>query len=630
MSAPVAKNEQTLKWIIRIISLTILIFQIYAMSMAKVPVMVHRLCFLALVMLLIFVKPARSKWERITQLVFIPILVLHVIYYVLNTERIVLRIPYVDNVTSLDIFFGVALVIILLEATRRCAGWGLTSICGIAIAYAFLGSYLPGALAHRGASLVTFTELQVLSPGGIFGQPIGAIIAFVFYFIVFTSFLEASGAGQLFIDGALSVAGRTRGGPAKASVIASGAMGSISGSAVANVAATGAFTIPLMKRTGFQPHVAGAIEAAASTGGQLMPPIMGAAAFVMAEITGIPYAKIALSALVPALLFYSSVFFQVDLYAKKTGLVGLKKEQLPSLKESTKRFGHLMIPLILLIYYIFSGASLMTAGLKSTIWLIALSFLRKETRMWPMRCLDALTNGFKSLPGMTIPCAAAGIIVGIVIDSNLGIKFSELFLILAGGNKLLTLIAIMFVCIILGMGMPTISAYIIVVLLMVPNVIQLGVPILAAHLFVFYFALMSFVTPPVALAAYTAAGIAESDASKTGWRAFGFVLAGFLIPFILVYNQALILEGPVTDIIAVIFTSLVGIYVLAGAVAGIYLVEASIWERGVGAIAAMLLVVPELVTDLLGLAVVAGLFAVQFFKLRRQRLSLQNSAGGGS
>lgn len=604
-------------WAERGLAISVLVFQLMAMSFAMVPVMVHRLVFLSLCMLLVCIKPVKSQWEKISNWIMVPFMVVQISYVLLQSERITTRIAFIDDPTSMDLLLGVALIFIIMEATRRVAGMSLAVIVSIFMVYGFLGPWIPGPLGHRGFDLASFIDTQVLSPGGIFGQPIGAVIAYVFYFILFTAFLEVSGGGKLFIDFALRVAGWARGGPAKAAIIASGAMGTISGSAVANVVGVGAFTIPLMKRTGFAPHVAGGIEAAASTGGQLMPPIMGAAAFVMAEITGISYGQIALAAAIPAVLYYLSIFFQVDFYAQSVGLRGMSKAELPNLKESVKQYGHLMIPLAALVIFMGIGNSLMAAGLKSTVMLIVLSFLRKETRMLPMKCLDGLVSAIRTLPAVAVPCAAAGIIIGVVISTNLGLQFSSFFLALAAGNQLVTLIAIMVVCIILGMGMPTISAYIIVVLLMVPTVIQMGIPVLAAHMFVFYFALLSFVTPPVALAAYTASGIAQADAAKTGWLAFQFTIGGFLIPFIIANDQALLMQGPAYWIVWRTLITVLGIYVLGGAAMGWYFIKAKAWERILGAVGALLLVIPWTVTDYAGLIVCLFVLLTQYRKARK-------------
>ena len=613
-------------WAERALAVSILIFQLMAMSFAIVPVMIHRTVFLSLCMLLVCIRPAKTKWEKLTNWAMGTIMVLQIAYTLWETERITMRIPFIDDPTSMDLFFGIALILIIMETTRRAAGLSLTVIVAVFLAYGFLGPWIPGALGHRGFTLADFVDTQVLSPGGIFGQPIGAVIAYVFYFILFTSFLEVSGGGKLFIDFALRVAGWARGGPAKAAVIASGAMGTISGSAVANVVGVGAFTIPLMKRMGFAPHVAGGIEAAASTGGQLMPPVMGAAAFVMSEVTGISYGQIALSAAIPAVLYYLGIFFQVDFYAQSAGLRGMTKAELPDLKESTRRYGHLMIPLFALIYFMGIGNSLMSAGLKATVMLIVLSFLRKDTRMFPMKCLDGLVYAIKTLPSVAIPCAAAGIIIGIVISSNLGLQFSSFFIAMAAGSTFLTLLAIMVVCIILGMGMPTISAYIIVVLLMVPSVIQLGVPLLAAHMFVFYFSLLSFVTPPVALAAYTASGIANADAAKTGWLAFQFTLGGFIIPFVIANDQALLMQGPIYWIIWRTLITALGIYVLGGAAMGWYFTKATVFERVLGVFAAVLLVIPSAITDYVGLALCIFVLVIQ----HRKAAKLKKIASGES
>ncbi|MDR7869001.1 MAG: TRAP transporter permease [Sporomusaceae bacterium] len=604
-------------WAERGLAVAVLVFQLMAMSFAMVPVMVHRLIFLSLCMLLVCLKPAKSTWEKFTNWTMGVIMVVQIGYVLLSTERITTRIPFIDDPTTMDLILGVALIAIIMEVTRRVAGLSLAIIVAVFMAYGFLGPWIPGPLGHRGADVANFIDNQVLSPGGIFGQPIGAVIAYVFYFVLFTAFLEVSGGGKLFIDFALRIAGWARGGPAKAAVIASGAMGTISGSAVANVVGVGAFTIPLMKRTGFAPHVAGGIEAAASTGGQLMPPVMGAAAFVMAEITGISYFQIALAAAIPAVLYYLSIFFQVDFYAQKTGLKGIPKADLPNLKESVIKYGHLMIPLGALVVFMGIGNSLMAAGLKATVMLIVLSFLRKETRMLPMKCLDGLVSAIRTLPSVAVPCAAAGIIIGVVISTNLGLQFSSFFLAMAAGNQLLTLIAIMGVCIILGMGMPTISAYIIVVLLMVPTVIQMGIPVLAAHMFVFYFALLSFVTPPVALAAYTASGIAQADAAKTGWLAFQFTLGGFIIPFIIANDQALLMQGPAYWIIWRTIISVLGIYVLGGAAMGWYFTNATAIERVLGVLAAILLVIPLAITDYAGLALCIIVLVYQYRKARK-------------
>lgn len=600
-----------------LLAVAILVFQVLAMSFAIVPVLIHRIIFLALVLLMVFTRPGKTMWDKACNWFSTPFLLALIAYVLVHTERIVTRIAFIDDLTELDMFFGVLLIVLIMEATRRVAGFALTIIVAVFITYAFVGDYLPGIFSHGGFSYTNFIDTQIFSPGGVFGIPIGAVIAYVFYFILFTSFLEVSGGGQLFTDTAVRVAGWARGGPAKAAVIASACEGTISGSAIANVVGSGAFTIPLMKRTGVAPHFAGAVEAAASTGGQLMPPVMGAAAFVMAEITGISYPEIALAAAIPAVLYFLGIFFQVDFFAQREGLVGLKRSELPDLAASAKKYGHLMIPLGALVYFMATGNSLMASGMKATVLLIVLSFLRKDTRMLPMKCLEAIRSGMQSMPSIAVPCAAAGIIIAIVIGTNLGLQFSSALLAMAAGNQFVSLIATMIVCIILGMGMPTVSAYIIVVLLMVPTIIQMGVPVLATHMFVFYFALLSFVTPPVALASYTAAGIARADASKTGWAAFQLCFSGFLIPFVIVNDQALLMMGPAYWIVWRVLTTILGIYVLSGAVMGWYFTKATVMERVLGLTAAILLVIPTAITDYIGIALCVFVLFVQHRKARK-------------
>lgn len=602
------------RYALGIITIALVVFQLLAMTLAIIPVMAHRMIFLSLVLLILFIREPKSLYQKITNYISIPALIAVIIYATINSDRIQTRIVFVDKLFTFDEVFGIILILMVLEATRRLAGNVLLGLVVGFMIFGFLGPVIPGVLAHSGFSIRTFIESNFMSSGGIFGAPISAVIAYVFYFLLFTAFLEHSGGGKLFIDTAMRIAGRSRGGTAKASVIASGAMGMISGSAVANVVAVGSLTIPLMKKNGFDGESSGGIVAAASTGGQLMPPIMGAAAFIMAETTGISYGTIALGAALPAFFYYFGIFSQVDFYAQRNNLQGLKKDQLPDLKESVKKYGHLMIPLFLLIYYIAVGSSIMAAGLKSTALLIVLSFIRKETRMMPKKIMKALLATASGLPAIAIPCAAAGIIISTVITSNLATKFSSLFVSMAGGNVFISLLAVMVVCIILGMGMPTISAYIIVSMLLVPTLIELGIPVLAANLFAFYFALLSFVTPPVALSAYTAAGISNSDPSKTGWKAFRFTFAGFIIPFVFAFDPALLLEGGVLWILWSFITTCIGVWMLAGAFSNWYLVKASKVEKIIGAFAAIVLIIPTPVTDIIGLLCALAVILMSYKK----------------
>lgn len=588
------------KYITILVAICLFTFQMLAMSFAIIPVMAHRMIFLALVLLLVYIRKPNNLYEKISNYISVPLLLAIIVYAVLNSQRIATRIVFVHQLLFVDKFFGICLIILLLEATRRIGGNVLFGLVLLFVVYGFLGKNIPGPLSHSGFSIKTFIESNFMSTGGIFGSPTGAVIEYVFYFLLFTAFLEVSGGGKLFIDASLKVAGRSRGGTAKAAVIAAGLMGMISGSAVANVVAVGSLTIPIMKDNNFEDEVSGGIMAAASTGGQLMPPIMGAAAFVMAETIGLSYGKIAIAAALPAFFYYLGIFLMVDMYAQKNGLKGLSKDKLPNIKESVKTYGLTLIPLVVLVYYIAIGKSIMTSCINSTVLLIVLSLFRKETRMLPKKILEALVLTIKGLPSITVPCAAAGIIISTVISSSLATKFSSVFVEISHGNIMINLIATMIVCIILGMGMPTISSYIIVSMLLVPTIVGLGIPVLAAHMFAFYFALLSFVTPPVALCAYTAAGIAGSDPSRTGWRAFKYTFAGFIVPYIFIFDQALLLEGNYLNIIWDFVTTALAIWVLAGAIQGWYFAKASILWRFIGLIGAILMITPSQIQDIIG------------------------------
>jgi TRAP transporter 4TM/12TM fusion protein len=534
------------------------------------------------------------------------------IYLILNFQRFSTRIPFVHSATAWDIFLGISLVILLLEACRRTVGLSLTVIAILFIVYGFAGKYMPGLLAHRGLSVERFVDLQVLSPNGIFGLPIGVSAELVFYFILFGAFLERSGGGELFSDLAYSVTGRFRGGAAKTSVVSSALYGTISGSAVANVVVDGMITIPLMKRSGFNPAFASAVEAVASTGGQIMPPVMGAAAFILAQIVGVSYWEVAIAAAIPACLYYVALYFAIDFESVKRGLLGLSKAELPDVKTGLKLRIHLLIPLAIMVYYIVSGeVTPVTAAFRAILVTVAVSFLRKATRMGPQRLLAALEKGGKEAGSVAVPCAVAGVVIGVVINSGLGLKFTDLMIYFSGGVLIITLILVMVAVIILGMGMPTSAAYLLAAILMAPALINLGVAPLAAHMFIFYFAVISMITPPVALAAYAAASIGEADLWETGIAAFKIAIPGFLIPFIFVYDNGLLLKGPWVEIVWRTLITIIGVIGLAGSIMGYYARRTTLFDRVLLFIGSILLILPEKITDFMGLAILAGLFFLQ-------------------
>jgi TRAP transporter 4TM/12TM fusion protein len=575
----------------------------------------------------ILAKPLSGKSRVLRGLdVLVVILLFGVgLYTILSFERISTRIPFVHELIHLDYIAGVILVVVLMEVCRRTVGNSLTVVAGVFILYAFGGGYIPGLLGHRGLSLQGFIDLQVLSNNGIYGLPVGVSAELVFYFILFGAFLERSGGGALFSDLGFFFTGKFRGGAAKMSVVSSALYGTISGSAVANVVVDGMFTIPMMKRSGFRGSFAAAVEAVASTGGQIMPPIMGAAAFILAQILGISYWKVALAAVIPALLYYVALYAAIDLKALQEGLRGLPRSELPDVRPGLKMRIHLLFPLILIVYYIISfSVTPVTAAIRAIAAVFLVSFLRRATWMGPGKVLGALEKGAKEAVTVAVPCAVAGLIIGVVIYSGLGLKFTDLMISLSGGKLYLALILVMLAVIVLGMGMPTSAAYLVGAILLAPLLVKLGVNPLAAHMFIFYFAVISMITPPVALAAFAAAAISEADLWETGIQAFKIALPGFLIPYVLVYNPGLILEGPVWDIIWGAFTTLIGVIALAGAVIGFFFRRERTWERIVLLIGALLLIVPEVITDFIGMVMVGGIIVIQLRRpseIARQKLT---------
>jgi TRAP transporter 4TM/12TM fusion protein len=594
------------------------LFQVYAVLVGFLHPLILYPIHVTFAITLVFLNfPASKEWKAGRVLdAFLAVFTFAIgIYLILNFQRYSTRIPFVHSPTGMDIFLGVSLVVLLMEACRRTVGLSLTVIAILFIAYGFAGQYMPGLLAHRGLSIERFVDLQVLSPNGIFGLPIGVSAELVFYFILFGAFLERSGGGELFSDLAYSVTGRVRGGAAKTSVVSSALYGTISGSAVANVVVDGMITIPLMKRSGFNASFASAVEAVASTGGQIMPPVMGAAAFILAQIVGVSYWQVAIAAAIPACLYYVALYFAIDFESVKRGFKGLTKEELPDVRSGLKLRIHLIIPLIILVYYIISGeVTPVTAVLRAVMATIALSFLRKATMMGPTRMLSALEKGAKESVSVAIPCAVAGVVIGVIINSGLGLKFTDLMIYLSGGVLIITLILVMVAVIILGMGMPTSAAYLLAAILMAPALVNLGVTPLAAHMFIFYFAVISMITPPVALAAYAAASIGGADLWDTGIAAFKIAIPGFLIPFIFVYDNGLLLKGPWVEIVWRTIISIIGVIGLAGSIMGYYARRTTLFDRILLFIGSILLIVPERTTDFIGLAVLIGLFFLQRYR----------------
>ena len=528
----------------------------------------------------------------------------------------------INGATDLDIVFGVILIAVVMYLAWRTVGWALTILSGIFVLYALAGPYMPDIIAHRGYDIAYITNYISWTSESIFGTCVSACVSFVALYIIFGELLDKFGAGQFFIDVAYALTGRMKGGPAEASVVSSALMGSINGSAVANVVTTGTFTIPLMKKVGYRSEFAGAVEAVASTGGQLLPPVMGAAAFVMADLTGIPYSTIIIAAIIPGILYYLSLGVSVYLEADKRGLGAESSENLPKIGLVLKEGWYYAIPIIVLIVALLGfGLSANYSALYSIAVLLVIGFVKEwvTNRRLPFReVYDALVKASLSTVSVTAACACAGIVIGIVSMTGIGIKFTSIVFQLSGGNLVLMLILVMLACIVMGMGLPSTAAYIIAATVGVPSLVAAGIPELAANFFVFYFAIMSFITPPVAVAAYAAAGLADCSASKTGWLAFMLGLPGFIIPYVYVYNPALlIVDTPVVDTLIITALSTFAVVLMSMAVIGWFKGSLNILMRILMAVAAILLFIPGPVYDIAG--VILGVLLLVFVLFTRKK-----------
>ncbi|WP_108501210.1 TRAP transporter permease [Paracoccus indicus] len=507
-----------------------------------------------------------------------------------------------------DLWAAVTGVLLILELTRRLTGLALVAIVGVFIAYSFLGPWLPGFLNHRGYTATRFFT-YIFTDQGVLGDPIAVSSTYIILFIVFAAFLQASKVGDYFVNFAFACAGQARGGPAKVAVFASGLMGMINGTSAGNVVSTGSLTIPLMKKVGYSPKSSAAIEATASSGGQILPPIMGAGAFIMAEVTGIPYTDIVIAAIIPALLYFVSVYFMVDLQALKLDMKGLPRSELPKFGDLIKQV-YLFLPIIILIYTLFAGYSVIRAGAMGMAAAAMVSWLTPH-KMGPRQIFKALDMGAKMSIQMVAVCAAAGVIVGVIALTGVGARFSALLLTIADQNQLLAMFFAMCISIILGMGMPTTAAYAVAAAVVAPGLIQLGVPVLVAHFFVFYYAVMSAITPPVALAAYAGAGLAGSDPMKTSVEAFKLGLAAFIVPFMFFGSHELLMQGETLDIVHATLTALLGMFLLSAGVIGYFFGHAAGWMRIVLIIAALSMISVGWISDVVGLAVAVALFLWQ-------------------
>ena len=518
--------------------------------------------------------------------------------------------------TQTDLVFGGILLLLVIEAARRVTGGALPMLAVFFLCYGHFGRQLSGIFRHRGYPWEDIVNFMYVTTEGIFGTAIGVSATYIFLFILFGAFLSKSGMGKLFNDLALAIAGQTRGGPAKVAVIASGFLGSINGAAVANVVTTGTFTIPLMKKIGYSREFSGAVEASASVGGQILPPVMGAAAFIMSEMLGIPYKDIALAATLPALLYYLGIIIQIHLRATKNGLTGISKENLPQVRAVLAERGHLLLPLLFLMYMLFfSGRTIIYSAFLTIVVTVVVSMLRPSTRLSLRDLFQALEDGARSAVPVAVACASVGIVVGIATQTGFGLKLANGIVLLGGESLFLTLVFTMLACMVLGMGLPSIPTYIITATIAGPALVKIGIQPLVAHLFVFYFGIFANITPPVALASFAAAGISGGDQMKTGFMSMKLAIAGFIVPYIFVYNNALLLMN--TDLFhgsVVALTSIVGVIMLGAAAEGFFFAEIHVLLRVLLAGGAMCFMTPNLVQDLVGTGIACMVMFVQWRK----------------
>lgn len=602
---------------VAVIGIAWTVFQLVYNSYGNINYMVLRSVHLGFALVLTFLypllkgKPSKAKIGISITLSLISLFAF--LYIPLNLDRMLTRMTGVTPLTTLDYITGIIIILVVIEATRITIGKPLVILTLIFLAYGLFGQYLPGWGRHSPVPISRYLDYMVFTTDGIFGTPIYVTSSVVYLFLVFGAFLVFTHAGEFFTDTALALAGRTRGGPAKAAVIASGLVGMVSGSAVANVVTTGVITIPLMKKTGYRPEFAGAVEAVASTGGQLVPPVMGAAAFVMAQLTGISYWRICLAAILPAVLYYAALFMAVDLEAARIGLGGIPADRVPRMRRILLDKGHVALALVVLVYLLARQFSPAIAVFWSTVSLFLLSFIRQSTRLNLKSFLATLESAAKTAVTVVSSCACVGIIIATVTITGIGLSLSSTLTSFTGGNVLALLVILMITSYILGMGMPTTPSYITVAALIVPLLIMAKVPALSAHMFAFYFSLLSMITPPVALAAFAAAGIAGSDTMKTGWIATRLGIVLLTVPFLFVYRPSLLIIGPPLQIIQAFVIALIGCLALAVALEGYCFRQLSIIDRLLWLAGAILVIVPGWQTTAPGLVLLVILFALQRF-----------------
>lgn len=570
---------------------TMSLFHLYTAGIATMPIAIQRAVHLTFAIMAVYILfPASKKSSRLKTPWYDWLLAIAagcVIGYIVFFYNDIARRG--AEPIGYEVYLGIAAVLLVLEAGRRVVGNVLPCMSILFLLYCYFGNYAPGMFQIRGYSISRMIQHMYLTQEGIFGVALGVSATYVIVFIIFGAFLSRSGGARFFNELALAIAGSKPGGPAKVAVVASGFLGTINGSSVANVATTGTFTIPLMKKVGYHPYYAGAVEACASTGGQLMPPIMGAGAFIMSEFLNISYLSIAAAAIIPAVIYYAAIFTNVHIRARKQKLTGIPKADLPSVKEVMKSDGHLLIPVIVVIVTLLMKYTPLRAGFIGVVSVIIVSSLRKNTRMSMRDIIGALVDGARGSLGVALACALVGFIVGTSSLTSLGLTISNNIIDISGGHLLPTLVMAMVACLVLGMGLPTTANYIVCSTIIAPALIGMKVLPLAAHLFVFYFGIMADLTPPVCLAAFTGAGIAGANPAKTGVTATRIALASYLLPYCFVCNPMLLLQNvEIVELVVLVVSALMGVVSLAGAFEGWFFRNLKPVERVVFGIIALL------------------------------------------
>ncbi|WP_347454763.1 TRAP transporter permease [Acinetobacter thermotolerans] len=610
--------NKSVRWFIAALAISYSLFHLY-ITFNPLPELIQRAAHVSIGLALIFLLyPARqaSSRQKVAWTDWIWVIASFASFFYLFKEYQAIMTTRGGIPNTLDIVFSIMTVVLVVEAARRVMGWMLPILGLIFLSYPFISHFdwMPDRLLTRPYTFSDIFGQMYLKTEGLYSSAIGASVTFIFLFILFGAFLAKSGMGKLFNDLAMALAGHKQGGPAKVAVISSGFMGSINGTAVANVVGTGSFTIPLMKKIGYHKNFAGAVEASASVGGQILPPVMGASAFIMAETTGVSYGTIALAAVLPALLYYLGVMAQVHFRAGRDNLKGVPKADLPRVKEVLKERGHLLFPIVALVFFLFQSIPVSYAAVYTILLTIVVAAFKKSTRMGPKEILEALADGAKQSLSVMAACAVVGIIIGVVSLTSFGSVMTSSIMSIGAGSLFLTLFFTMIASMILGMGLPSIPAYIITATMAAPALANFDIPILVAHMFVFYFGLFANITPPVALAAFAGAGIAGGDPMRTGFLALRLSLAGFIVPFLFVYNPAMLMIDT-TDIavnakefalpawnviLSITVTSIVGILALGAAVEGYFKASMNWFWRIFLGVGALMMIVPETMTDIIG------------------------------